>query len=1005
MTRPELAVEAEAARLERLRALQVLDSAPEVIFDQATRLAADLCLVPIALISLIDAERQWFNSNIGLDGTAETARFLAFCSETCRSDALLEIPDASQDPRFADNSLVTGEPHIRFYAGAPIVMPDGERVGALCVIDRAPRRLTDTQRTALAGLSRMVATALLERERRLALIGDLARAEATYRTIVEGQSDLVSLADEIGTLTYVNVAYAQFFGLRPDGMIGRSLFDFVAERDRDTVASHLREVSERGELASEANRMISAEGAERWVVWTNRLVPKQNGGGQLIHSVGRDITEQKIAEETLRQTELRNRMLYESTPAMLHSIDPTGKLVHVSNTWLRALGYERQEVVGRSSVDFLTPDSQRRARGEVLPAFFAAGKCDDIPYQMVRKDGSTIDVLMSAVLERDSDGTPVRSLAITQDVTERIATASLLHESRHLLQLVLDNLPARISYWDAASRNQFANRAFLAGFGVSQEAIAGKHARDVLGSDWYGRIEAPIERGLAGQAGSIEVSFAADGAARRDIEMHFTPDLREGQVRGLFVFALDVPARREAERGLADRERRFKLLIDGVRDYAIYMLDVDGRVATWNAGAQSVKGYRAADVIGQHFKMFFSADDIANGIPEHALSVATIEGTYEAEGWRVRADGRRFWSGGMLSAIRDDRGELVGYAKITRDLTEQTQQKALLERTVELAPCAMLMVDASGNIVMVNAQAETTFGYSRAELLGQPLEKLIPARWRDQHPRQRAGFLTNATVRTMGAGRELRALRSNGEEFPVEVGLSPIDSKDGIATLAAVFDITERRRQQALIEQALAEKETLLKEVYHRVKNNLQVVQSLLSLQSQTLPEGAARDAIDDSTQRVRAMALVHEKLYQSGNLSAISLRVYVKDLMDQIAEALGTDRRMVKLHAAIADLQTGLDNAVPFGLLLTELITNCLKHAFHGRESGEVRVILERHVDGYHLTVSDNGVGLPEGFVSASSSTSMGLQLADGLARQLGGELRAHNNGGAVLSARLSRL
>jgi two-component sensor histidine kinase len=269
----------------------------------------------------------------------------------------------------------------------------------------------------------------------------------------------------------------------------------------------------------------------------------------------------------------------------------------------------------------------------------------------------------------------------------------------------------------------------------------------------------------------------------------------------------------------------------------------------------------------------------------------------------------------------------------------------------------------------------------------------------------RLGFLANPSVRTMGAGRELRAMRGNGEEFPVEIGLSPIDWAGGTATLAAITDITERRRQQAPVEQALAEKETLLKEVYHRVKNNLQVVQSLLSLQSQTLPDGPAREAVDDSAQRVRAMALVHEKLYQSGNLSAVSLRSYVKDLVNQVVEALGTDRLKVRIHADVADVQTGLDNAVPFGLLLTELITNCLKHAFPGMTGGDIRVSLERREDGDHLSVSDTGVGLPAGFESPTQSTSMGLQVADGLARQLGGELRARTEGGAVLSARLARL
>lgn len=995
----------ESSRLGRLRSLGVLDSAPEALFDQSTRLAAELCQMPIALISLIDADRQWFKSNVGLHGTSETLRDVAFCAEACRSDALLEVEDASRDARFASNPLVTGDPGIRFYAGAPIRMPLGERVGALCVIDRVPRQLTNFQRTALVGLSQMVASALLERERRLKLIDDLARTEASYRSIVEGQSELISLAAPDGTLTYVNAAYARFFGLAPEAMVGRSLLAFVEAHDRDAVAAHLRRVADLGVVASDANRMVSADGQARWVAWTNRTVGSQDGPGRSIHSVGRDITEQRLAEQALAQTESRNRMLYESTPAMLHSIDTTGRLLNVSNTWLETLGYERHEVVGRPSVEFLSAESQHRARIEVLPGFFATGRCDNVAYQMIRKDGSAIDVQMNAVLERDAQGKPVRSLAVMQDVTERNRTAASLDETTRMLQLVLDNLPARISYWDTDRRNRFGNQTFLTGFGVTQDHIVGRHVRDVLGPDWYGQIEGPIERGFAGHASELEAPFRTPDGSHRDMDLHFTPDLQGGQIRGLFLFALDVTARRQAERELADRERRFKLLIDGVRDYAIYMLDAQGRVATWNAGAENSKGYAAEQVIGQHYRMFFSPDEAASGRPEQQLAQAEREGRFEGEGWRLRADGTRYWAGVLMSPLHDERGTLVGFAKIARDLTEQTRQKVMLDRAVELAPCAMLMVDASGTIVMVNAETESTFGYARSELLGQPLEMLIPARWRGHHPSLREGFLANASVRKMGAGRELRALRRNGQEFPVEIGLSPIESSNGTSTLAAIFDMTERRRQQAAIEQALAEKETLLKEVYHRVKNNLQVVQSLLSLQSQTLPEGTARGAIDDSAQRVRAMALVHEKLYQSGNLAAVSLPGYVKDLMAQIAEAHGTDRRKVKLHAEIVDVQTGLDTAVPFGLLLTELITNCLKHAFPGGAGGDVRISLTRQPDGDLLTIADNGIGFADGFETAMQTQSMGLQLADGLARQLGGQLQARTEGGAVMCALLSRL
>ena len=878
-------IDDEASRLLCLQSLAIMDSEPEEIFDQITRLAADLCGAPIALISLVNSHRQWFKSHVGLPGVRETPREAAFCSHAILSDALMEVPDALLDPRFANNPLVTGAPDIRFYAGAPLGMAHGERVGTLCVIDREPRQLTSLQRTALKGLAGLAVTALLEREQRLAAADKLAATETNYRLIVEGQTELVSMADAEGTLSFVNAAYAQFFGLQAEDMIGRPLIDFVEQEDRSAVLRHLQRVLDTGLVAGDVNRMVSADGQERWVAWTNRCIPSDSGGRPVaVHSVGRDITAQKAAEHALAENERASRRLYEATPTMLHSIDSEGRLLDVSDMWLSKLGYERSEVIGRRSSEFLAPESQRRARETVLPAFFLSGRCDDIPYQMLRRDGSLLDVRLSAILERDQNGRPLRSLAVSLDMTEQLAADAALAETSHMLQLVVDNLPARISYWDRESRSRFANRAFLEAFGLPDASITGAHVREVIGEQWFARIKPRIDAGLAGIPGQMETATAGADSPGQVMDVRFTPDVRHGEVQGLIVFALDITQRREAERELVEQERRFKLLVEGVRDYAMYMLDPQGRVRTWNAGAERNKGYAVDQVLGQPFSLFFVPEDIASGKPAQELAAAARDGRFVTEAWRIRGDGSRFWAGVSLTAIHDEEQLLIGYAKVTRDLTEQ-------------------------------------------------------------------------------------------------------------------------KRQQDEIERALAEKETLLKEVYHRVKNNLQVVQSLLTLQRHALSEGPARAALQDSVQRVRAMALVHEKLYQSGNLAAVSLATYTDDLMRQISETHGAAGLKIELHTDIASIETGLDSAVPFGLLLTELVTNSFKHAFPERRSGEIRVRLVRQKDGDLLTVSDDGIGFPAGFDPHTQTVSMGFQLANGLARQLGGELEARSDGGAVLSAVLTRL
>ncbi|MBL8351001.1 MAG: PAS domain S-box protein [Burkholderiaceae bacterium] len=287
-------------RLAALHDLAVLDTPPEPVFDAIAALAAQVCEVPIALISLVDVARQWFKANMGLPGVSQTPREVAFCHHAIAQAALLEVPDAQADPRFRDNPLVTGRPDIRFYAGAPIEVAGGHRIGTVCVIDRQPRQLTDVQRTVLAGLARIASLALADRRSSQDAAAALAQSEARYRAIVEDQSELISVADPDGTLRFVNAAYARHFDMTPQRMVGRNLLDFVDDADRAAVAAHLASLRQSGAAAGGINRMRSAAAAARWVSWVNRPLLGAGGAVQAIQSVGRDITEQHQAQEAWR---------------------------------------------------------------------------------------------------------------------------------------------------------------------------------------------------------------------------------------------------------------------------------------------------------------------------------------------------------------------------------------------------------------------------------------------------------------------------------------------------------------------------------------------------------------------------------------------------------------------------------------------------------------------------------------------------------------------------------
>ena len=318
------------------------------------------------------------------------------------------------------------------------------------------------------------------------------------------------------------------------------------------------------------------------------------------------------------------------------------------------------------------------------------------------------------------------------------------------------------------------------------------------------------------------------------------------------------------------------------------------------------------------------------------------------------------------------------------------------------------LLDLDGRLVECNLAFATMLGRRPEELTG-----CLMAAWDAHYEAAQldawlAGFKPGKKRRSTSSFR-----RADGTLFDVEIHSAAMEIDGRTLVLCAARDVTERQTQQRRLEEALAERETLLREVYHRVKNNLQMVQSLLSLQQRALPDGPAREALAESSQRVRAMALVHEQLYQTQSLAAVDLRSYTLELLKRLGDAVGARHRSVVLHCDIAaGHEVVLDLAVPYGLLVTELVLNSLKHAF-GEGGGVVRVAIEPLAapggqPGLQLTVSDDGQGLAADFEleQASRLGSIGLQLAASLAAQLGGELKAMpTTRGAAFAAVLTRL
>jgi PAS domain S-box-containing protein len=292
---------------------------------------------------------------------------------------------------------------------------------------------------------------------------------------------------------------------------------------------------------------------------------------------------------------------------------------------------------------------------------------------------------------------------------------------------------------------------------------------------------------------------------------------RLAQTRGVLIFGTllgllitvaagwsvqrDSSRREFAEGAFRDSEDKCRMLLDGVRDYAMIMLDSKARVVSWNTGAERINGYTADQIIGREFSSFFPPGDIRRGKPQEALRLASANGRHEEQGMRIRKDGTRFLASATLTALRDSDGDLQGFSEISRDLSESKEPGAKYRGLLEAAPDAMVVVNQAGEIVLLNVQAEKQFGYRRDELVGQKVKSIIPEGFAERLIADGTRTAAEALAQQIGTGIELIGRRRDGSEFPIEIMLSPLESAEGILVTAAIRDISVRKEAEEHLAQ------------------------------------------------------------------------------------------------------------------------------------------------------------------------------------------------------------
>jgi len=380
---------------------------------------------------------------------------------------------------------------------------------------------------------------------------------------------------------------------------------------------------------------------------------------------------------------------------------------------------------------------------------------------------------------------------LRRQIDERKQVERSLRESQRLLQAVADNSAAIIWVKDLEGRYLLINGNYENLFGLRRDEILGRTDYELMPAE-----QADIFRAVDQQALVARTAVQAEEAALRSGEARTYLSVKcplwddTGDPYALCGISTDITEHKRAEQ----ERSRLAAIVESSED-AILSMTLDGTIASWNRGAEKVYGYAADEIKGRNLSILVP-NDRRDEMEKLFARIRQGESVTDYETVRARKDGNRINISVTMSPVKDAAGRIIGASGIGRDLTSRRRLEARFRATVESAPTAMVMTDAAGLILLVNAETEELFGYSREELLGREVEVLVPERYRTQHPHLRARFLTSPETRRMGAGRDLFGLRKDGSEFPVEIGLNPLETDEGPLVLAAIVDITERKQAE-----------------------------------------------------------------------------------------------------------------------------------------------------------------------------------------------------------------
>ena len=601
-------------------------------------------------------------------------------------------------------------------------------------------------------------------------------------------------------MRFGNPAFVAVIGKPLEEIIGRTdaeLFDDKAAARE--VFENDRHVMETGTAKDLEERVPLPDGTER--VWFSRKTPYRDDRGAVVGLLGvsRDITERKRAEEALRENEERFRTMADSIPQLAWIARSDGFIYWYNSRWYSYTGTTPEQVEGWGWQGVHDPAALPNVL-ERWKTSIATGTAFDMVFPLRGADGRFRPFLTRVMPRKDSVGKVLEWFGTSTDISGRVEAEDRIRESEERLRLFVEHAPAAIAMFDRDMRYLVASRRFLSDLRLPAQDVIGRSHYEVF-PDLPERWREVHRRCLAGAVERCEEDPfpRADGTldwVRWEVHPWRTA---AGEIGGIIFFSEVITERKRSLEALRESEERFRLLVQGVKDCAIYMLAPDGTVKSWSTSAEQLFGYREDEIVGQQRARLFTEEDRRAGEPQRALGEAAARGRWEEEDWRVRKDGSRFWANVLITALRDDAGELRGFASVSRDFTERKKAETALRESEgkyaaihDRAPFGIALTKIpEATFFTVNDAFLDLLGLTREEVIGRTsLELGISDA--DSQAELRRELERRGSLRDF----EITRRRKSGAPIDLSITIERVTIGGSEFVLTTAQDITHRKRAE-----------------------------------------------------------------------------------------------------------------------------------------------------------------------------------------------------------------